>query len=490
MSDIPTPAPGQRILVIDDEPVVCLSISRILTADGHSVECRRDPREGLELATRGQFDVILLDLAMPELGGMEVLKRLREGGVAAEVVIISGYGTVATAVEAMKLGAAEFLAKPFSPEELQLVMARVLERSHLLKESARLRVELQRQQGCGEIAGASRAMERVFGLIRRVAPTQGTVLITGESGTGKEMVARAVHDQSPRRERPFLACDCSALAPSLLESELFGHVKGSFTGALGAKQGLFEAASGGSLFLDEVANISQETQGKLLRVLEARRVKPVGDTEEREVDIRLIAATNRDLAELVGEGTFREDLFYRLNVVPIHLPPLREREGDVLRLATLFLERFRKQNEVQVKGFSPEAMRLLESYRWPGNVRELKNIVERLAILCDAERIEPQHLPPEIRQARGPTGLRPLPRDWEGFKALKRQVRDAAVQELERRFLAEALQRSGGNVSKAAENVGMQRTQFHQLLRKYGFGPDLDPGTEVPGPPLDPEIDD
>jgi len=333
-------------------------------------------------------------------------------------------------------------------------------------------------------------MERVFGLIRRVAPTQGTVLITGESGTGKEMVARAIHDQSPRRDRPFLACDCSSLAPSLLESELFGHAKGSFTGALGAKQGLFEAASSGSLFLDEVSNISYEIQGKLLRVLEARRVKPVGDTEEREVDIRLIAATSRDLAVMVGEGTFREDLFYRLNVVPIHLPPLREREGDVLRLATLFLERFRRQNEVQVKGFSPEAMRLLESYRWPGNVRELKNIVERLAILCDAERIEPQHLPPEIRQARGLTGLRPLPRDWETFKELKRQVRDAAVQELERRFLLEALQRSGGNVSRASEDVGMQRTQFHQLLRKYGLGGEQDEGTEVPGPPpQDPELD-
>ncbi|HOX45507.1 MAG TPA: sigma-54 dependent transcriptional regulator [Myxococcota bacterium] len=490
MSETPAPVPGQRILVIDDESVVCLSISRILTAGGHRVECRTNPLEGLELATRDPFDVILLDLMMPEMGGLEVLKRLREGGGAAEVVIITGYGTVTTAVEAMKLGAAEYILKPFSPEELELVMARVLARSHLLKECSRLRVELERQQGNGEIVGASRAMERVFGLIRRVAPTQGTVLITGESGTGKEMVARAIHDQSPRRDRPFLACDCSSLAPSLLESELFGHAKGSFTGALGAKQGLFEAASSGSLFLDEVSNISYEIQGKLLRVLEARRVKPVGDTEEREVDIRLIAATSRDLAVMVGEGTFREDLFYRLNVVPIHLPPLREREGDVLRLATLFLERFRRQNEVQVKGFSPEAMRLLESYRWPGNVRELKNIVERLAILCDAERIEPQHLPPEIRQARGLTGLRPLPRDWETFKELKRQVRDAAVQELERRFLLEALQRSGGNVSRASEDVGMQRTQFHQLLRKYGLGGEQDEGTEVPGPPpQDPELD-
>jgi DNA-binding NtrC family response regulator len=467
-------ASGQRILVIDDESVVCLSVSRILAEDGHSVECRQDPGQGLSAALEGNFDVILVDLVMPQMGGLQLFRALREAGVSAEVVIITGHGTVENAVEAMKLGAADFVSKPFTPEELQLAMRRVFERSRLVKECARLRRELEQQQGFEGIVGASRAMERVFGLVERVAPTQGTVLVTGESGTGKEMVARAIHQRSPRKARPFLACDCSSLAPSLLESELFGHVKGSFTGALGGKQGLFEAAHGGSLFLDEVANISYETQGKLLRVLESRSVKPVGDTQEREVDIRLIAATNRDLGEMVAEGAFREDLFYRLNVVPIFLPPLRERDGDVARLATLFLDRFRKHNSVQVKGFSADALRLLEAYRWPGNVRELKNIVERMAILCDAERIEAQHLPPEIRRARGATGLRPLPREWEAFKELKRQVRDAAVQELERRFLMEALQRSGGNVSRAATEVGMQRTQFHQLMRKYGLATEED----------------
>jgi transcriptional regulator with GAF, ATPase, and Fis domain len=269
-----------------------------------------------------------------------------------------------------------------------------------------------------------------------------------------------------------MACDCSALAPSLLESELFGHVKGSFSGAIATKQGLFEAAEKGTLFLDEAANLSIETQGKLLRVLETKRVRKVGDTAEREIDIRLIAATNRDLSEMVKETSFREDLYYRLNVVPIWLPPLRDRAGDIPLLAMAFLERFCKKLEVDVQGFTPEAMTQMESYSWPGNVRELRNIVERMAILCDAARIEPRHLPAEIRRAPLRGSVSQLPQNWEDFKKLKQQVRDAAVQELERRFLAEALQRSGGNVSKAAEAIGIQRTNFHALMRKCGLSVD------------------
>ena len=311
-------------------------------------------------------------------------------------------------------------------------------------------------------------MERVFALARRVAPTDGTVLLIGESGTGKEMFVRAIHRLSRRKDHPLLACDCSALAPTLLESELFGHVKGSFSGAIATKHGLFEAADKGTLFLDEIGNLSMETQGKLLRALETRHVKKVGDTSEREVDIRLISATNRDLSEMVREGTFREDLYYRLNVVPIHLPPLRERIGDIPLLAASFLDRFCKKNQVAVKGFTPEAMCMIESYTWPGNVRELRNIVERLAILCDHEVIEPRHLPSEIRQATlRPTSSTPLPHNWEDFKQLKQQVRDAAVQQLERRFLVEALERCNGNVSRAAEEIGIQRTNLHALMRKY-----------------------
>jgi transcriptional regulator with PAS, ATPase and Fis domain len=284
------------------------------------------------------------------------------------------------------------------------------------------------------------------------------------------MVVRAIHRLSRRKNHPLMACDCSALAPTLLESELFGHVKGSFSGAVATKQGLFEAAHKGTLFLDEIANLSMETQGKLLRVLETRKVRKVGDTEEKEYDIRLVTASNRDLAEMVKEGVFREDLFYRLNVVPIFLPPLRGRPGDIPLLAMSLLERCCKKLEVGVQGFTPEAMNLMESYSWPGNVRELRNIVERMAILCDAERIEPRHLPAEIRQTapRG-TSSQNLPQTWEEFKKLKQQVRDNAVQDLECRFVAEALRRTDGNVSKAAEEIGIQRTNLHALIRKYGL---------------------
>jgi two-component system NtrC family response regulator len=372
----------------------------------------------------------------------------------------------------MKQGAADYLSKPFTPDQLRLVLHKVLERSDLIRENAALRRELEIEQGFEGIIGGSRPMEHVFSLIKRVAPTDGTVLVVGESGTGKEMVVRAIHRLSRRKDHPLLACDCSALAPTLLESELFGHVKGSFSGAVATKQGVFEAAHKGTLFLDEVANLTMETQGKLLRVLETRRVRKVGDTADREIDIRLIAATNRDLLDLVREGTFREDLYYRLNVVPIHLPPLRERPGDVPRIATFFLERLCRKNGLRPKRFTPEAMAQMESYHWPGNVRELRNLIERMAILCDSDRIEPRHLPPEIRRTPLAASVMALPRSWEEFRRFKRQIRDSAAADLERRFLLEALQRHDGNVSKAAEDVGMQRTNFHALMRRHGVTAD------------------
>jgi len=469
-SSSPVPVASERILVIDDEAVVCLSCQRILGALGHVVEYRQSPMAGLELALGGDYGIILLDLMMPEMDGLEVLRRLREQGVTSEVVIITGYGTVESAVEAMKRGAADYVAKPFTPDELQMVVRKVVDRSALLRENASLRTELETRRQFEGIVGESRAMARVFGLIKRVAPSVGTVLITGESGTGKEMVALAIHNLSPRKIKPFVACDCSALASTLLESELFGHEKGSFSGAVSHKQGLFELADGGTLFLDEIANISLETQSKLLRALESRRIRRVGGTTEREVDIRLVGATNRELGELVQQGSFREDLYYRLNVVPIHLPPLREREGDIPRLALMFLGRLRRSNDaVCVEGFSPEAMRLLESYAWPGNVRELKNIIERLAILCEGTRIEPQHLPAEIRNAPPRSSLPPLPHRWEDFKDYKRQIRDATLSDLDRRFLLEALDRNQGNVTQAAAEVGMQRTNFHALMHKLGL---------------------
>lgn len=463
----------QKILVIDDEPIIGVSFQRTLQPDGHQVRTFGDPRQGLDEALTGTYDIVFVDLMMPHVDGMDVLRELKQAGIASEVVIITGHSTVESAVEAMKLGAADYLSKPFTPSQLRMLIQKVGERSALIRENAALRRELEVARGFEGIIGDSAPMQRVFTLLKRVAPTDGTVLITGESGTGKEMVVRAIHRLSRRKDHPLLACDCSALAPSLLESELFGHVKGSFSGAIATKQGLFEAADRGTLFLDEVANLSMETQGKLLRVLETKRIKRVGDTGDREVDIRLIAATNRDLSDMVREGDFREDLFYRLNVVPLFLPPLRERQGDIPRLAVAFLDRFCEKNGVEPKRFTPEAMALMESYRWPGNVRELRNIVERIAILCESNHVEPRHLPPEIRQAPIRSRGISLPATWEEFKALKQQVRDAAVQELERRFLVEALERTQGNVSRAAEEVGMQRTNFHALMRKYGLTSDL-----------------
>jgi len=463
----------QRVLVIDDEAAIGAGIKRCLVPAGHEVDAFDRSAHGLTAAINGHYDVIFLDLMMPDMGGLEVLRRIREAAVSSEVVIITGHSTVETAVEAMKLGAADYLAKPFTPSELRMVLKKASERSRLIRENAALRQELELQQGFEGMIGESRAMQNVFALIKRVAPTDGTVLISGESGTGKEMVVRAIHRLSLRRERPLLACDCTALAPSLLESELFGHVKGSFTGAVATKRGLFEVADGGTLFLDEVANLSLETQSKLLRVLETRMVRKVGDTAEREVDIRLVAATNRDLMSMAREGTFREDLYYRLNVVPIHLAPLRERTGDIPRLAMVFLERICRKNQVGIRGFTPEAMTLMESYRWPGNVRELRNIVERMAILCDADRIEPRHLPPEIRSCRPLAEVSQLPRTWKEFREFKQKAREAAVEDLERRFLLDALRESGGNVSRAAEHVKMQRTQFHALMRKHGLKADL-----------------
>jgi len=470
MDDVPARSPRpppQRVLVIDDEPVVCHSCRRSLAPDGHEVSYAVDPIAGVEAARHGEFDLILLDVVMPGLGGIEVFKALRREGVQAEIVFITGFAEVQTAVEAMKLGAADFIAKPFSPDELRICVRRVAERSALIRENTTLRAALAQEHGFFGMVGESRPMQEVFALIRRVAPSEATILITGESGTGKELVARAVHRLSTRSDRPLVACDCSALAPGVLESELFGHIRGSFTGAVASKRGLFEVADKGSLFLDEVSSVGLETQGKLLRALETRRVRRVGDTEERAVDIRLVAATNRSLVEMIAEGSFREDLYYRLNVIPIVLPPLRERREDIARLVLAFLERHQARASSLVRSISPEALAVLEDYPWPGNVRELKNMVERIAILCPAARVEPMHLPPELRQGAQPAPEPRAPATWEEVRRQKRLAQEKVAREIEVRFLVQALEEARGNVTRAAEAVGMQRTNFHALMRRY-----------------------
>lgn len=470
-TEIPPSAPGvSHVLVIDDEPVVGLTCKRVLTSAECQVDVFQDSRLGIEAALGDRYDLILLDVVMPQANGIDLLRQIRAANVRSEVIIITGHATIEMAVEAMKAGAADYLCKPFSPDELRLVVQKAAERSALISENAALRRELEAHRGLEGIIGDSRAMQRVFTVLRRVAPTPGTVLITGESGTGKELVARAVHRLSARRERPLLACDCGTLSPSLLESELFGHVRGAFTGASTTHTGLFEAASGGTLFLDEISNVSLETQAKLLRVLETRRIRKVGATEETDIDIRLVAATNRDLAELAAKGQFREDLFYRLNVLPVRLPPLRDRHGDVPLLALAFLERLRKDHpEIRSRGFSPDAIRLLDSHSWPGNVRELKNIVERMAVLGLGDLLDVGDIPQELLGVRIAPVVGTLPQDWQGFRELKRRLTNDAVQDLERRFLVETLERAGDNVSRASEMIGIQRTQLHALLQKHGL---------------------
>ena len=394
-------------------------------------------------------------------------ERLR---VQARVIVLGRNPTVEAAVAAIKEGAADYLHEPCSAEELRSALRRIETIGH----AGAVASEPEPTVGCQGfegMLGSCPAMREVFALIRRIAPADSTVLVAGESGTGKEMVVRAIHQHSHRRDYPLMACDCTALAPTLLESELFGHVKGSFSGAIATKRGLFEVAHQGTLFLDEVANLSQETQGKLLRVLESRRLRKVGDTAEHEVNIRLIATTNRSLAEMVKTGAFRADLYYRLNVVPISLPPLRERPGDVPLLAESFLRYFSRQMGLEAKGFAREAMRQMEVYAWPGNVRELRNIVERVSVLYSGSRIERDHLPWEVREATRSVSTTELPRTWEEFRSLKRQI----VENLERQFLIAAMNRSAQSITQAAEDVGMLRPNFHALMRSHGLKPESHP---------------
>jgi len=468
MNNIQDNAPvKKKVLIIDNEYIIGISCKRILEQENYEATFHSVPLKGLAEALTGNYDLILLDLIMPELSGLEILQEIKSKGIASDVIIITGYATVKTAVEAIKLGAADYVSKPFTPEELKIIIEKVIKNSNLLKENISLRKELDIHQGFKGIICDSPQMKEIVTIVKRVAPTDGTVCITGDSGTGKEVIATAIHRLSLRNDKPFIACDCSSLVPTLLESELFGHVKGSFSGAISTKQGLFEAANKGTLFLDEISNISLETQSKLLRVLETREVRKVGDTALYKIDIRLITATNKDLSKMVQEGTFREDLFYRLQGFPIFLPPLRERTEDIVKLAMFFLNNFLKNNNLKPKYFSNESVEILEKYTWPGNIRELKNIVERIAIFCDADVIQPEYLPKEVLSSTKEFKDFRLPETWEEFKKFKHQIQNEASMKYEKRFLNEALKNADGNISKAAKNIGIQRTQFHLLLQKY-----------------------
>jgi DNA-binding NtrC family response regulator len=450
-----------RVLVIDDDDVMLESCRRALETEGFDVDVEREGLHGRERAVRGDYQLVLVDVRLPDADGLELVASIREQRADVEMIVITGYSTVDSAVKAVKLGAFDYLPKPFTPDELRTRAAAAMDR--LLE-----RQPSPRGQAAGpHMIGESHVMMEVHALVTRVAPTDATVLIVGESGTGKELLATSVHESSRRRDKAMVSLDCSTLSPGLLESELFGHVKGSFTGAIVSKPGLFETADHGTLFLDEVSSLTLETQGKLLRTLESGEIKPVGGVAARTIDIRLIAATNRDLARMVGEGTFREDLYYRLNVVPIHLPPLRERGPDISALLHAFLARYRAATRRGPERLSPSALQKLEAYSWPGNVRELKNLVERLVVTVDDDTIREHHLPEEVR-LRAEAPALPVPRTNEELKAMKRTTHERLCGELERRFVLDALCRNGWNVSRAARETGMLRPNFHALMRKHG----------------------
>ena len=455
----------KRILIADDEDVVIRSCLRILPDDLYQIETARNGLEAIEMVAENDYDMLILDIMMPKLTGMEVLQRVKETHPDIDVIMITGLNQIDTAVKAMKLGAFDYLPKPFDPDELEMVVTRAFERRKLLQENVHLKNEVSARYSFENIIGSSPPMQNVYRLVARCAPTNSTVMVRGESGTGKELIARAIHFNSLRKEQPFITVDCASLSENLLESELFGHVKGSFTGAVANKKGLLEQANGGTLFLDEIGNISMSTQAKLLRFIEEREFKAVGDTQTKTVNIRLITATNKDLEAMVSEGVFRDDLYYRINIFPIEIPALRERRDDIPALAFHFLNQFSKEMDRQVKEFSAGAMNLLMNHDWPGNVRELENVVHRAVILTSDDIIRQAHLVNILEMQ--PLGDMDIPRTSEELKSIKKITRQKSVENVEKLFVLGALKRNGWSVTAAAEETGMLRPNLQALMKKY-----------------------
>jgi len=455
-----------RILVVDDEEIVLRSCLRILSGDEFQVETVQDGRQALQKVEENLYDVMILDIMMPNVDGLEVLRRVKETHPNVDVVMVTGLAQIDTAVKAMKLGAFDYIAKPFEPDELKLVVQRALERRRLLQENLNLKTEVSSKYRFENIIGLSPQMQAVYRLIAQCAPTSSTILITGESGTGKELIARAIHYNSLRKDKPFVPVDCNSLSENLLESELFGHVKGSFTGAIANKKGMFEVANSGTLFLDEIGNFSMATQAKLLRVLQEREYKPVGDTRTLTANFRLITATNKDLKVMVAAGTFRDDLYYRINIFPIHAPALRDRKEDIPALAYHFLKVFSTELGKKITDISEGGLSTLVNYGWPGNVRELENVMHRAAILTSDHIIRQAHLVNILDPSQPPADVT-VPRTGDELKRAKKAMREKSVEEIEKQFVLEALKRNNWNVTKSAEDTGMQRPNFQALMKKY-----------------------
>lgn len=443
-----------RILIADDEPDSRKALAELLGRWGHAVQEAADGAEALRRALERQPDLVITDLVMPGMDGLWLLRAIREELGDVPVILLTGRGTIDTAVEAIREGAYDFLEKPVDPSRLRVLVNRVVEKMVTLQEVAALRHSLRQKDADGAVIGVSPTMRRIYSLVEKVAPSKTSVVITGPSGTGKEVIARTIHNLSPRRDKPFVAINCSAIPASLMESEIFGHEKGAFTGADQRRLGCFELANGGTLFLDEVGELPVELQAKFLRVLEEEKLRRLGGKTEISVDVRVICATNRDLKKQIEAGLFREDLYFRLNVFSIELPPLCERREDIPLLAQHFVERFAAEAGKRIRGITPKAMDILQSYSWPGNIRELRNTIERGVILCDGDMIDESHLPPEME-----------PDDSAG--AVIKLSLGMPLREVEKEYILGSLRRNKGNKSRTAEILGISEKTLYNKLNRY-----------------------
>ncbi len=459
------------VLVVDDEPTLRRSLARVLLSRGMHVLTADDGQAALEVLAEKDLDVALVDLMMPRVGGMELLQHVKSQGFDVEVIMMTAFGDVETAVKTVRLGAHNFLTKPFrSPDEVVVAVIKAAEHRRLRSHARRLRERLADVQGFGQLVGSSAVMREVYRLALGVAPTEACVLILGESGTGKELVARAIHGHSRRRDQAFVAINCAAIPLDLLESELFGHEAGAFTGAGLARPGLFQAADGGSVFLDEIGDLPLSAQAKLLRVLQEGEVKAVGANTTTQVDVRVLCATNVDLREQISRGAFREDLYYRINVIGIDLPPLRQRSEDIPMLAQHFLRKHAGKAGREIRGFSTEAMARLRRHPFLGNVRELENTIEHAVVFCTGDVIDMAHLPPGF-SAEGESVRAPGDASWSTslLDAPFPDAKERALVEFETAYAARSLEQSGGNVAEAARKAGLDRSNFRRLLRRRGL---------------------
>jgi DNA-binding NtrC family response regulator len=452
-----------KILIVDDEEVLRDVLEVVLRREGFDIVLAASGEEALNvLDNDAEIDLVVLDVMLPGISGIDTLRAIRVDNPSLPVIVITAFSSIDGAIEAMKYGAFHYIPKPFKNEEVVLTVNKALEQCRLSTENARLREELSEKYAYANIIGKSEPMRKTFDLIRLAAPSRSNILIQGESGTGKELVAKAIHHGSPRARNAFVTVNSGSLPPELLESSLFGHVKGAFTGAIATKRGLFEVADGGSIFLDEIGNINLETQAKLLRVIQEKEFMRLGSVDVVKVDVRIVAATNADLQKLMAEGRFREDLFYRLNVINIALPPLRRRREDVPLLTAHFLEKYSEENKRKVRDVTPEAMRLLLEYPWPGNVRELENTIERAVVLCTGDRITPELLPDSLRYpTRTDSPAMIVPPDGLSLKD--------AVSNYERTMILQSLELANGVQKRAAELLQLKPSTLNEMMKRLGI---------------------